>query len=1183
MYVSSKDRFDIDPPPKRTNYHVIQAKVKTWVRCSRVPLFWKTELYLDYMLCTLLMKSTAVNPELSLIHLGSVEDMHAFHRYIRGTMGERCLAFWIDAERYRRHTKPDQRRVVFREIQQKYLRGGAPFELTEMMKWKSVCGGLEGLDTKSFTSPKEVAKHICATDHSLFKETIFRPLQALVLDRLKTYWVPKYVLHREKLRLRNNDRWEKSLRVGSLTEGLGPDAAKLKAMRERAAAQEKTKKLETIMDQEAVKEYLELHKVTSDESIPDPDHEELERQRLERWHERYWGAVDSGEEVAEEDEDEQDEEKETESEHPTPKPSSHARLTPLQKLTRADRRADLGRYSSLSGNAPSPFPTRSGTSTSKETGSRSESSLSTPEVIEVVNKLIAEGEGESCNEVKENKVKKKPSVIKQTQEEEKKTKELEELKEKRINLPQITPYACAIGNDRTSRTIYEALHENEKLKHLKKPVWERWRSSNASELPPLNTYSEVQRAPKSRIIQLGTSTDGYDSLFYKPRTAHPPHTIEYSKMFQSVLGVNAALLAAVASDRLAGGPLHEFLEKTGDEEALLRLEFWADCQRYLVPSETLGACNKYRMALTLINTYLVPDSPHAVPMSSLARSRLIKLLPVEEGDALLSHVAQVTIQTLFSPWSSYVKQDEAEFTDSVTVPRKKQPERRKSEKVVPVEEVEEAQTSVNMWRALKLAISLATSGFDEPDDAEEEDEGKKIPSLREANKLREEQNYRRGSHFYGHIKKESSDKSEDDNQQTADKVRPNRPKSFHECIHDPQQVTWFKKFLTEQKADTPLLFWQAVENMKNNCKDGKAKQARANVIVRKYFANIDVPAIENLQCKADIIREIPVLDKVTPAMLLSAQACVARTMEEAWFRKYVATFPDEDEGESTEKYATRNTLAGVCKMAAHGKTRGLWVMFASNIAKFLKGIHDRECEAEFIEFLRKEKQATVEHNTRRHALNPTRRMINNKFINTEKLVNDMYFWREVLKFKEIADNATECAKSGNYSRDDERQVTEKARTMVKVFIDSAFPPRVQINIPNDMAENIVELVQNGIIYRGLFHDAAMSVFTSLIHYWKKFEAEKTNSETIKNADSSHDVNSPGQPTRKTKEILKKRSLSFICGIPYRRMYVMQDDETRWCYSIFHGLRLAIPVKLLSRRGTRFHGDIMSLGMGARLH
>ena len=46
-------------------------------------------------------------------------------------------------------------------------------------------------------------------------------------------------------------------------------------------------------------------------------------------------------------------------------------------------------------------------------------------------------------------------------------------------------------------------------------------------------------------------------------------------------------------------------------------------------------------------------------------------------------------------------------------------------------------------------------------------------------------------------------------------------------------------------------------------------------------------------------------------------------------------------------------------------------------------------------------------------------------------------------------------------------------------------PLCQVNIPNETAESIVVLVQNDIIERGLFHDAAMSVFIPLMFFWKK--------------------------------------------------------------------------------------------------
>ena len=69
-----------------------------------------------------------------------------------------------------------------------------------------------------------------------------------------------------------------------------------------------------------------------------------------------------------------------------------------------------------------------------------------------------------------------------------------------------------------------------------------------------------------------------------------------------------------------------------------------------------------------------------------------------------------------------------------------------------------------------------------------------------------------------------------------------RFRCFIDVIYDSLQLMWFKRFLTEKQCEAPLLFWQAVENMKMNCKDGKARQARAMTIVKKYFTNIPTTA-----------------------------------------------------------------------------------------------------------------------------------------------------------------------------------------------------------------------------------------------------------------------------------------------------------------------------------------------------
>ena len=61
------------------------------------------------------------------------------------------------------------------------------------------------------------------------------------------------------------------------------------------------------------------------------------------------------------------------------------------------------------------------------------------------------------------------------------------------------------------------------------------------------------------------------------------------------------------------------------------------------------------------------------------------------------------------------------------------------------------------------------------------------------------------------------------------------PRAFQEVLRDSSHQEFLKRFLAQKKSDLPLLFWQAVENMKTTCRDAKSRQTKTILIVRKYF------------------------------------------------------------------------------------------------------------------------------------------------------------------------------------------------------------------------------------------------------------------------------------------------------------------------------------------------------------
>ena len=76
---------------------------------------------------------------------------------------------------------------------------------------------------------------------------------------------------------------------------------------------------------------------------------------------------------------------------------------------------------------------------------------------------------------------------------------------------------------------------------------------------------------------------------------------------------------------------------------------------------------------------------------------------------------------------------------------------------------------------------------------------------------------------------------------------------------------------------------------------------------------------------------------------------------------------------------------------------------------------------------------------------------------------------------------------------------------------------VQINIPQELVSYIVDSMAQGLITRGLFHEAALNIFSVLILYWKKFclarFAPKRQRSAIKSASSLYQMKRqewPGQ-------------------------------------------------------------------------
>lgn len=201
--------------------------------------------------------------------LGTLEDMCKFQIFLRDSAGHKILFYWIDAERYRWVTKKEHRRFAYREIQAKYLQSGSPMELPESLKFLSICG-----PTASSKLPKSGTEQMHPLGLSLFSENIFIPGQKMALQRLSSYWLPKFIQHKKIIRNLIAEKRGTQSEFSAETRRLPPVSEPVF----RTGSEED-------MD-----DFMEAQRVSSTESVDD---EEIRARKLEEWKRWFWEGTDS--------------------------------------------------------------------------------------------------------------------------------------------------------------------------------------------------------------------------------------------------------------------------------------------------------------------------------------------------------------------------------------------------------------------------------------------------------------------------------------------------------------------------------------------------------------------------------------------------------------------------------------------------------------------------------------------------------------------------------------------------------------------------------------------------------------------------------------------------------------------------------------------------------------------------
>ncbi|KAM4580377.1 regulator of G-protein signaling 22 [Odontesthes bonariensis] len=276
--------------------------------------------------------------------------------------------------------------------------------------------------------------------------------------------------------------------------------------------------------------------------------------------------------------------------------------------------------------------------------------------------------------------------------------------------------------------------------------------------------------------------------------------------------------------------------------------------------------------------------------------------------------------------------------------------------------------------------------------------------------------------------------------------------NLESLLHQPHEIGHFMSFLQNQDASIHLMCWLDLEEYRRTPqKDRAVRQERSSHIAAKYlnrmyFFGSDSPATGKQQ--NDMLRltgglERLKLECLSNPVAMEIQDVVRNHIEETWLPLFLSTAEFTERRKSKPKQIFRRRK--VRKEA--WKAEGLWMSSSKEILVF-----------------------------RRILLNPPTCQQFQNFVSLKGgfLENDVRFWLEVQRYKDLC-----------HSHSDEATIQQKISTIISCFINSSMPPALQIDIPPDQAQHILDRRHKLGPY--IFREAQMSVFSELLKFWTEFQ------------------------------------------------------------------------------------------------
>ncbi|XP_019323548.1 regulator of G-protein signaling 22 isoform X7 [Panthera pardus] len=283
--------------------------------------------------------------------------------------------------------------------------------------------------------------------------------------------------------------------------------------------------------------------------------------------------------------------------------------------------------------------------------------------------------------------------------------------------------------------------------------------------------------------------------------------------------------------------------------------------------------------------------------------------------------------------------------------------------------------------------------------------------------------------------------------------------SFNDLLNNKLEFEHFRQFLEAHSSSVDLMCWTDIEQFRRIIyRDRKQREAKSIYIKdkylnKKYFFGPQSPASLNQQ---DQIMNLSggwgkmLHEQLDAPVLIEIQKHVLNKLENVWLPLFLAS----------EQFAARQKIkvqmrdvAEELLLQKHERKIGVWKPVES---KWISS------SSEILAF-------------RKALLNPVTARQFQRFValKGDLLENGVLFWQEVQKYKDLC-----------HSHCDESIIHKKIMTIINCFINSSIPPALQIDIPIEQAQKIIEHRKELGPY--VFREAQMTIFGVLFKFWPQF-------------------------------------------------------------------------------------------------